>query len=954
MNALVRAPLDGDILGPADVVTVSAAVHPLKPQAEILILPAGLSLAEIVDEVGKRCKVSRLARGADVSISGHPIDETLWPKVRVKAGAHVMVRARAGKGVGNIFKSLLTIALAVVASFIVGPAGLGIAAAIGGTAGQIVAGLAYGAIMTAGGLALNALFPPTQTKSQDSTPSYSISAGRNGATKWGPIPSMLGKARCYPKYAAEPYTEFDGDDQYLRMLVVWGYGPLKIEDIKIGDTSIDDFDDVDIETFEGYATDGQQTLYPAEVVQDDISVDPDYNEPVKRTSAEDANEIVLDFVAAAGIGRFNSKGKLESRTVQFKIEMSPADADTWTDKGTVSFTAKTAKPLRRSFRYVVDKGEYDIRVTRLTENSDSTKVLDDVTWTAIKTFRTAPPIDFPKPLAITAIRIRATKQLNGVVDTLSAVLTTVTKSWNGAAWVAAQQTRNPADLFRHVLQGPANARPQPDSRIDLPTIQAFADHCTDKGYTFDMYRDFTASVRDTLRDIAAAARAVPAFKDGKWSVAWEETDAPVIQHFTPRNSRDFRWTQTYRWLPHGLRCKFVNAAKDYIEDEILVFDEGYTKDNATLYEQAEFPGVTSAALVKKMAAYRIADAKERPAVYTVTVDFEHLVSQRADRVAVQHDVIRQGLCSGRVQAVSGQQLTLDEPAVMEEGKLYGVRVRLVDGTSIVRQVTNVPGTQKVITIAGTAPEVGDLYSFGERDHETGIYRILRIRPGEDLSAEIDLVDDGPNVQAGDEDDDIPDGTVTPPATLDEYKPFALRAESLVLETATGNVHVVRVYWQAVLGPKYASFEIIGGSSDGSVREAVDGNTRAGDFEELQSDTWTFQVRAIFADGRVTPPSDPLVFPLDVPWDELGVDGANIIDGAISITKFADGITPVELGEGEPSDTDPDNFDGRTYTDTETGILWTFKDGHWSHISADVLDGSITSAKLADAAVTARR
>jgi len=949
---MIRAPLQGELLLPGDTITVSAGMHPLRASAEVLDLPSGLSLTEIVEIVEKRCHVSRLAEGADVTISGHVVDPALWSRVRVKAGAHVGIRARAGKGLGGILRSLLQIALAVVASFIVGPAGLGIAGAIGGIAGQVVAGAVYGAIMIGGGLLLNALFPPTSTKSDDQNQSYSISAGRNAASKWGAIPVVLGKIRASPKYASSAYTEFDGDDQYLRMLFVWGYGPMKIEDIKIGDTSIDEYDDVEIQTFEGYASDGQQTLYPSEVVQEDMSVQPEYDDPVKRTSAEDAVEIVLDFVAPSGLGKLNSKGKFDSRSVVFKVEMSPAGADTWTDKGTITLRGKSNKAIRQSFRYPVALGEYDIRVTRQTADSDSSKVFDDVVWSAIKSFRTAPPIDFAKPLAITALRIRATKQLNGVVDNLSAIVTSRGHSWDGTQWELDTETNNPADLFRLVLQGPANARAQPDARLDLSTIQAWADRCRAAGFVFNMYRDFTASVRDTLRDVAAAGRAIPVFRDGRWSVTWEEDTAPVVQHFTPRNSRDFRWTQTYRILPHALRCKFVNEDKDYIEDEMLVYRDGYTKENATLTEQAEFPGVTKSDLIYKHGRYRIADAEERPAVYTVTVDFEHLVSQRADRVAVGHDIIRQGLCSGRIRAIAGQVLTLDEPAPMEAGKLYGIRIRREDGSSVVRQVTTQAGVHDQITIVGAVPEVGDLYTFGPRDHETGIYRILAIRPGEDLSAEVDLVDDGENVQAGDSDTDIPGTSNEPPSPLAVYRPTNLRAEGFVETITTGNRYNVRLYWEAVVGPEYQSFEAVAISSETTWRVVVDGQTRACDFRNMQTDTWEFQVRAILADGRPTPPSDTLVLAVDVPWDDLGVDGSNVIDGTLSITKFADDITPVELGEGDPSDADPNNFEGRTYVNTLTGVLWTYHDGHWGHIEADVLDDSITTAKLADSAVTA--
>jgi len=89
-------------------------------------------------------------------------------------------------------------------------------------------------------------------------------------------------------------------------------------------------------------------------------------------------------------------------------------------------------------------------------------------------------------------------------------------------------------------------------------------------------------------------------------------------------------------------------------------------------------------------------------------------------------------------------------------------------------------------------------------------------------------------------------------------------------------------------------------------------------------------------------------------DDVKFNGDDLADGSVSITKFADSITPVELGAGEPSDSDPDNFEGRTYTDINTGILYTFHDGEWTHIEADVLDGSITAAKLADSAVIASK
>src|SRR3546814_6778855 len=75
-----------------------------------------------------------------------------------------------------------------------------------------------------------------------------------------------------PPLGVLSYTEVVGDNIYLRMLVIWGYGPLKIENIKIDETPIADFDGVTIETREGRAGDAASTLIPDSVVQENLSI----------------------------------------------------------------------------------------------------------------------------------------------------------------------------------------------------------------------------------------------------------------------------------------------------------------------------------------------------------------------------------------------------------------------------------------------------------------------------------------------------------------------------------------------------------------------------------------------------------------------------------------------------------------------------------------------------------
>jgi hypothetical protein len=98
--------------------------------------------------------------------------------------------------------------------------------------------------MLAGTLALNALFPVRPPAGQPEQRRQRLAQLDPGRAKPGqPVragPGGAGHASQSPFYAAKPYTEIVGDDQYLRLLFCLGYGPLAIEDMQIGETPLTD------------------------------------------------------------------------------------------------------------------------------------------------------------------------------------------------------------------------------------------------------------------------------------------------------------------------------------------------------------------------------------------------------------------------------------------------------------------------------------------------------------------------------------------------------------------------------------------------------------------------------------------------------------------------------------------------------------------------------------------
>lgn len=860
MNQLTRAVLDGEIIGPGEGVRVIGTLHPLRNDRTERVLPAGLSVTELLAMAVGSDEI-RLPYRFIVHINGEPVPEAMWSRVRLKTGTTLTFRTRLEGGAA--LRSIALIAVAVVA-LVVAPY---LAGALGFAAGSVGFGIAsgmIGAAITIGGTMLvNALFPvrPPQLADQGSgsrNQTYSIGGGRNQATQYGPIPAVLGRHRVSPWYAAQPVTEIVGDDQYLKMLVVWGYGPLDITDLKIGETPVSAFDDVQVETRYGYPSDAAGTIYTAPAFEEQLSIELTPGAAFYRVSAENVTALSIDATAPNGIFRvYKKNGAFIYHTVQIRARYRSYPSGSWIDWGILTLSNNVQGTMRRGLYKTLPAGQYEVECVRLGSAwAGLDQVSEQVVWTAMRSFRNQSVIKTRKPVAWTAIRIKASAQLNGGVDTLNGLVTSKVKAWNGSVWANDTASNNPADLFRHVLQGPANARPVPDSKIDLQTLQAWGAWCIARGYRFNLVLDAVTSVYSMLSDIAAAGRAVPILRDGKWSVIYDRDDLPVTQAFTPRNSWGFKGTQSYKKMPHAFRVRFLNEKKDYAQDERVVYADGYTANNATLFENIEFPGITNPDLIWKFGRYQIAQVLLRPATYTLQCDFENLVCTRGDRVSVAHDAALIGQIQGRIRSVNtgARTVTIDEAVSIETGKTYGLRARLADGSLQLYSVQSAPGVfppGSVLALGpGPAlPGVGDLVMLGETGRESATMRVMEIQPGADLTATLTLVDDAPGIYEADK-GDIPDfdSKVSDPVNPAAMAPLAFTVGEYIYAFGTGAKSGAFLSWQVAQSSELQRFEIqIKNQAAGSGWKAVDTVQGKTDYKilDLPAGVYSFQIRTLY-------------------------------------------------------------------------------------------------------------
>jgi len=223
-----------------------------------VVIEQGLSIRQIVKQQGD-------ISPCIVEINGNPLTVERWDYIP-SPNDHVLISVpvMGGNGEKNPLRTILTILVVVVAYVYGGPLGAGVAKGLGWSE-AIGSAVGMAVVSTAGMLLVNAIAPIRYSmdskQSYKDSPTYSINGGSNSANPWGVIPVNLGINRVYPPLGSGSYTEIIdsvsvtkkyinpitnkpfgilgttfgegitytetvGGDEYLRMLVIWGYGPL--------------------------------------------------------------------------------------------------------------------------------------------------------------------------------------------------------------------------------------------------------------------------------------------------------------------------------------------------------------------------------------------------------------------------------------------------------------------------------------------------------------------------------------------------------------------------------------------------------------------------------------------------------------------------------------------------------------------------------------------------------
>lgn len=687
-----------------------------------------------------------------VRIDGHEVPRKLWAHLRPKAGKHVHAYRVGSLQGGGLKKIIGAVVLIAVAYFTMGTGatwGAALAGSIGGSAAVWNIG-----IMMLATLAVTALTKPPLPGGGASGAAqgtegqwHQLTGSSNQVNPWGVIPLVVGEHRYFPPHAALPYTETIGEKNYQYCLFDLGYGDIVVEDIRIGETSIDAFEEVT------YNVTTTPTLYVNDVSEAAVSATIEHGDttPVTRTTTTNVTSISLDLVYPQGHFGIDNKNKTVSLWTAWRIRYRAVGSGTWltppsprlsglsASKPAVAPTVSGAnfwvqstrkKPFGTSIAWDVAEGQYEVEVTRLSSDRSSNilQFVDIAGWSVLRSIKQGNPSRTGTNKL--ELRIRATDQVNGTLQNLSCVVKQKIKVYDTAnsQWVTGVASTNPAWITWWLLTAcPAVGKHVPESKLDFESFRTFGDFCHGQALGARGVVDSGMVLGDLINDILACALGSLGMRDGKYTIVYDHGDLQPTMAFTPMETSNFRMSRPFIDLPHALRVQFVNPEADWQQDEIIVLDDGYSlngvdaRGNAssapepTVFETLPLRFAADATQAWKVGRFHFAQAKFRPAVYSWKSDLAGLGVVRGDCVLVPNDVLEWGDGWGRVISleaggISAATITLDNYITTEPDKTYRMHIRRnSDGSVVTANLAAAGGETNVFALTSlpSGVEPGD-------------------------------------------------------------------------------------------------------------------------------------------------------------------------------------------------------------------------------------------------------
>ncbi|QYC96792.1 tail protein [Stenotrophomonas phage BUCT626] len=654
-------------------------------------------------------------------VNGEVVERQDWFTTFPKDGQLIELRGDvAGKSVlmivAMVALTVFTFGIGAAAAFSV------YGAAMAAGMGSMAATLAATAVYMVGAMLIQKVLGPKQETpaAQDTSRLNSLNGTNNRMRPYEPFGLLFGEnVKISPDVLSRPYGYFQGDDQYLDMILTPGFNVHSVGPFMNGTTPLSDYQDVKVyhNNFSGMpSVDIPMLTNTFELPGGKLSAD-DKGTPgpvINRTTG--SNTIMFSVGVAWTLYGVTRKGKDSYNQETIRIRYRPTGTNDWTQRD-YSIRNIDKKEHRTEYRFEVPEGMYDIEVQALGRNSTGNSDQQNFQLTSIITAR-PDPTDYSFIPRI-GINMKASGQLNGAPNELTTLATAKpTQVWNGTSWET-KTTSNPGAQILQYLRGIYSDDGEllagmglPDEEIDIESLKAFMLHCAEHKFEYRHWITDKRSHENVIQSIANVAMGQMTTAGGKWAATWAAEDQPFtgVVNMATMTDASFEVSYTLANAADGIEYTYYNKTTDKTET-VRVKSPTSTIDPinpATLTGE----GVTDPEHAATLARYFLGQSLFQYKDISYGTAAEALSYKRMDKLMLQHDLTQWGF-GGRVVSatrISGGrvQIVLDEPVPEFPTPFLGVRA-LGERVCRIFHVEPFSGTSNTLILRQGPGATGDVW-----------------------------------------------------------------------------------------------------------------------------------------------------------------------------------------------------------------------------------------------------
>ncbi|HBJ6079526.1 TPA: DUF1983 domain-containing protein [Escherichia coli] len=588
-----------------------------------------------------------------------------------------------------------------------------------------------------------------------------------------------------------------------------------------------------------------------------------HDTPIIRTVSDPNVTRVRLNLGVDALVQSDEKGNQYNTSVMLMVDVKPSSSSTWSLIKDIHIGPgkQSGEYLEAHIIKAPDEKPFDIRVRRITPDSNGDLLRNDTRWSSYSEI-IDDNLSYPHTAVAGAVidhdqytdTPTRTYHLRGLIVDVPDNYNPETRTYSGL-WLGGFKkayTNNPAWLFRYLVKNERFGLARHAGYIDvddgaLYVLSQYCDQLVDDGYggleprmTLNAYITEQMSARDLLDNIAGMFRGI-ALWDGQRLTVMIDAPQDPIATITNANVVDGAFTRSSIARAECYNAVIVSwtdpengweQSKEYVADDKLIARDGYNETTLEAF------GCTSRGQAHRAGKWLIETAKREPSKFTFKMARDAIHFTPGDIIEILDNNRAGARLGGRIVANNGRAITVDK--VDSEYIAAGDTISLLDsdGKFKKHQIIGVNGNIITLTAAPAWIRNGTVFAVSTNAAKPVLCRITSVAETENNSVyTIEAAQHDPHKQA------VVDNGAIFEINNDTLNHFRVpNIENLKVLNVGSETVQCRATWETQTTTRRLTFEIRVYNAEGAVVKSYETTNYSYDFYGIDAGNYSLGIR----------------------------------------------------------------------------------------------------------------